>query len=56
MGQRWEIRQRPLDIEAVFRYAWSSKQVLCKLPLGPKGFNHTELGYSKFYNNQYYAK
>jgi hypothetical protein len=44
------------DVEAVFRYAWSSEQVLCKSPAGPKGFNYAGLAHPEFFNNQYYAK
>jgi len=37
---------------AVFRYAWSSKQVLYKSPPAPKGFNRGRLAHPEF-NNQY---
>lgn len=58
MVQGWEYGKGPQaeDVEAVFRYAWSSKQVLYKSPPGPKGFNYAGLAHPEFFNNQYHAK
>ena len=44
------------DVEAVYRYAWSSEQVLFRSPPGPKGFNYAGLAHPEFFNNQYYAQ
>ena len=44
------------DVEAVYRYAWSSEQVLYRSPPGPRGFNYAGFAHPEFFNNQYYAK
>ena len=43
------------DVEAVYRYAWSSEQVMYRSPPGPKGFNYAGLAHPEFFNKQYYS-
>lgn len=55
-GGKYGLGIQAEDVEAVFRYGWSSDAVLYRSPPGPQGFNYAGLAHPEFFNSQYYAK